>query len=185
MSPSLWNGHGSFICLRVCVLNYKFLWTQFPAYSPAWSPPCCSDLQGHFQFLLQKQVHVFVSPIQDEVALQNFPFYSPFKSLLLLLSSLVMLEESNLLSRISAENWLIPPTTPIHTTSFTGLCPGKAQLPKSNILPRKHNTVQPKRCKHIHSNSITIQKYSQYSHSPPSHVEDQVFAATNFPLELK
>lgn len=100
MSPSLWNRYGSFICLKVCLLNYKFLWAQYPASSLAWSPLCCAGLQGYSQFLLQKQVHIFVSPIQHEAALQNFPFYSPFKSLLLLLSSLVMLEESNLLSRI-------------------------------------------------------------------------------------
>lgn len=149
MSPPLWNGYGSFICLRVLsLLNFKFLWAQFPASSLDWFPLCCSGLQGYFQFLLQKQVHVFVSPIQHEVVAQNFPFYSPFKSPTLPPCDAWGIQSP--LQDLPAENWLIPPTTPIHTT-FMDLCPGKAQLPKSSIMPRKHNTVQPTRCKHIHN----------------------------------
>lgn len=86
---------------QFCLPNDKMLLAEPPPSSPAWSPLWYSGLQGHFQLLLQKQVHVFVTPIQHEVALQIFSFYSPFTSWLLLLSSPVTLEEFHLPFRVS------------------------------------------------------------------------------------
>jgi len=95
----------------------------------------------------------------------EFSFYSPFKSLLLLLSSLVMLEEFQLPLRIFLQKngLFLPP--PIQATPSAHPCTDKAQLPKLSMLPRKNKTVQPRRCKYTHNNSFTIQKCSQHLYS--------------------
>lgn len=99
-NPPRWDEHRNLFIL-VCLPEDKMALAGRPPSSLAWSPLWYSGLQGHFQLLPQKQVRVFVTPIQHEGTLQNFSFHSPFTSQLLQLSSPVTLEEFHLPFRVS------------------------------------------------------------------------------------
>lgn len=89
-----------------------------------------------------------------------FPFYSPFKSLLFLLFSLVMFEESNLLFRICLQKIGLFLPSPLFIQPPSWASAQVKQSCQSQVFCPGSTTVQPTRCKHIHSNSITIQKHS-------------------------
>lgn len=68
---------------KVCLAQFvswitKSCWLNFQLLASTGLHSNCSGLQGHFQFILQKQRHVIVTPSQHEVALQIFSFLLPF-----------------------------------------------------------------------------------------------------------
>lgn len=156
MSPSLWNGYGSFICLRVYLLNYNSSGLNFLLLALPGLHSAAQVYKVIFNSYYKSRFMSLFLLFSMKWLCRIFPFTPLLSLYYFYFPPLSCLRNLIFFSGSSCRKLAYSSHHPIHTTSFRGLCPGKAHLPKSSIVPREHNTIQPTRCKHIHNNSIII-----------------------------
>lgn len=148
MSPPLWNRYGSFIWIVSWILsspglNFLLLALTDPhsavqVYKVIFNSYYKSRFMSLFLLFSMKWL------------CRIFPF-TPLSSLYYSYSPALWCLRNPISSSESSCRKLAYSSHHPYSYNLHGLCPGKAQLPKSSIMPREHNTAQPIRCKHIHN----------------------------------